>query len=154
MGKRHVHVVVVRKPVSVALLVLTSAAVAALLYFLSGKAYAGQADPLREMLTHSLSLPRDQFLAFLMPVLANILIFVPWGFLAFVVLDRPPRSRTRVYLATVVAALVFACALQLWQHFLPTIVLTLSDSLANGFGALSGAALGHLRKGVKVRFDL
>lgn len=153
MGKRHVQVVQVSKRASLTMLVLTSVAMAGLLFFLSGRAYAAPADPLREMITHSQSLPRDRFLAFLMPVLANVFVFVPWGFLAFVVLDRPTRSRVRTYLIVFVSGLMFAAAMQVWQQFLPTLVLTLSDTAANGFGALAGAAAGHTRKGVRVRFD-
>ncbi len=153
MGKRQVRVVVVRKPATFALLVLTSAAMAALLFYLSGRAYAGQADPLREMLTRALSLPRDRFLAFLMPVLANVLMFVPWGFLAFLLFDRAGRSRVRSYGLVCALGLVFAAGMHVWQQFLPTLVLTPSDLAANALGALGGAAVGHMRKRVHVRFD-
>jgi VanZ family protein len=43
--------------------------------------------------------------------------------------------------------------MSLWQQFLPTRVTSLSDALANAAGALAGAALGHARKSVRVRFD-
>ena len=157
MGKRQVHVIVVPKPATVALLVLVSAAVAGLVWFLSGKAYAaeGSAHDLLGRLfgASGRSLSRGAFLAFLMPVIANVLLFVPWGFLAFVALDRPSRPRGRSYLLAFLGALLFAAALYVWQQFLPTRVTTPADLLANGAGALGGAALGHMRKGVKVRFD-
>lgn len=151
MGKRQVHVIPVRKPVTAALLVLTSAAMIALLLLLSGRAYAAPSEALAAILSRSLT--RDRFLAFLMPVLANILLFVPWGFLTFVVVDRPERPRKRAYLATVAAALTFAIAIHLWQETLPTRVTKRSDVIANTLGAFAGAALGHMRKGVRVRFD-
>ena len=88
-----------------------------------------------------------------MPVIANILLFVPWGFLAFVALDSPQRPRRTTYLLTIIGALVVAVALSVWQEFLPTRVTSLPDALANAAGALAGAALGHARKGVRVRFD-
>ena len=158
MGKRHVYVIAVRKPVTFALLVLTMAAMASLLYLLSGKAYAADTHPIREILAGLLGskrgpVPRDAVLAFLMPVIANILLFVPWGFLAFVALDSPSRRRSATYAITVVAALVFATAMYVWQLYLPTRVTSLADTLANGAGALAGAALGHARKGVRIRFD-
>lgn len=159
MGKRRVHVIVVPKTVTVALLVVTAAAMAAFLYFLSGKAYAAETHPIRELFSRLLGsgrgpVSRDALLAFLMPVIANILWFMPFGFLTFLALDVPSRPRKVTYAITIVAALVFAAALIVWQQVLPTRVTALPDSLANAVGALTGAALGHARKGVRVRFEV
>lgn len=159
MGKRQVHVILVRKPVTLALLVLTTVAMAGLLYLLSGKAYAAETHPIRELLARLLGsgrapVSRDALLAFAMPVAANVLLFVPWGFLAFVGLDSPARGRFATYAITLVAALVLATSLYLWQQALPTRVTSLFDAVANGVGALCGAALGHARKGVRVQFDV
>lgn len=158
MGKRQVRIVRVRTPVTLVLLLLVTAGIAALVYYLSGKAYAAETHPIREILARLLGsgrgpVSRDALLAFLMPVIANILLFVPWGFLAFVALDGPKRPRHLTYLMTVVAAVLFAVAMVLWQQTLPTRVTSLPDTFANGVGALAGAALGHARKGVHVRFD-
>ena len=159
MGKSQVRVVVVRKWMTAALLVLTMAAMAALLYALSGKAYAADTHPVRDMLARLLgsgreAVPRDALLAILMPIIANILLFVPLGFFTFLALDVPSRPRKVTYFMTVVTAIVFATALYLWQQILPTRVTALADTVANGVGALAGAALGHTRKGVRIRFDL
>ncbi len=159
MGKRQVHVIVVPKPVTYALLVVTMAAMAGLLYLLSGKAYAADTHPVREILARLLGssrgpVSRDALLAFLMPVIANMLLFVPWGFLAFVAVDSPSRARGVTYAITIVAAVVFAAAMFVWQQYLPTRVTSLADTVANGAGALAGAALGHARKGVRVRFEV
>ncbi len=159
MGKRQVHVIVVRKYVTFTLLVVTMAAMAALVYLLSGKAYAADTHPIREILARLLGssrgpVSRDALLAFLMPVIANMLLFVPWGFLAFVAVDSPSRHRFLTYSITVVAAVVFAAAMFVWQQYLPTRVTSLPDTVANGAGALAGAALGHARKGVRIRFDI
>ena len=159
MGKRHVHVVAVRKPVTFALLALTTGLMAALLYLLSGKAYAADRHPLLELAAGFLgadrpSVSRNALLAFLMPVFANVLLFVPWGFLAFVALDSPRRPRRLTYLMTIIGALVVAGSMYAWQQVLPTRVTSLPDVLANGAGALAGAALGHARKGVRVRFEI
>ncbi len=157
MGRRQVHVIRVRTPVTLALLVLTTVAIASLIYFLSGKAYAAETHPIREILARLLGsgsgpVSRDAVLAFLMPVIANILLFVPWGFLMFLTLDGR-TSRRWAYAATIIGAVVFAAALLVWQQTLPTRVTSWPDMLANGLGALAGAALGHTRKGVHVRFD-
>ena len=158
MGKRQVHIVPVRKPVTIVLLLLTTAAMALLVWLLSGKAYAADAHPFRELLARLLSserpLSRHAALAFLMPVIANVLLFVPWGFFAFLALDAPSRSRKWTYAITFFAALLFAAMIYLWQQSLPTRVTSLNDTLSNAFGALAGAALGHARKGVKVRFAI
>lgn len=158
MGKRHVTVIPVRKPATFALLAIVTAAMASLLYVLSGRAYAGERNPLLELTARVLGgggapVSRDAVLAFLMPVSANILLFVPWGFLAFVGLDRPQRRRGLTYLLTIIGALAVAVAMSVWQEFLPTRVTSLPDALANAAGALAGAALGHARKSVRVRFD-
>ncbi len=158
MGRRQVHVLRVRPPVTVALLVLVTVAIAALIYFLSGKAYAAETHPIREILARLLGsgrgpLSRGTVLAFLMPIIANILLFVPWGFLLFLVLDGRTPSRRWAYVATVLGAVVLAAGLLLWQQSLPTRVTSLPDMIANGLGALAGAALGHARKDVHVRFD-
>ena len=159
MGKRHVHVIPVRKPVTFALLALTTALMATLLYLLSGRAYAADRHPLLEMTAGFFGadrapVSRDALLAFLMPVIANILLFVPWGFLAFVALDSPRRPRRLTYLMSIVGALAVAGCMYVWQQYLPTRVTSLPDVLANGAGALAGAALGHARKGVRVRFEI
>lgn len=159
MGRRQVHVIRVRAPVTFALLALTTAAIAALIYFLSGKAYAAETHPMREILARLLGsgrgpVSRDALLAFLMPVLANVMLFVPWGFLAFLALDGRMRSRRVAYAMTVIGAVVFSAAMVLWQQTLPTRVTSLPDTIANGLGALAGAALGHARKGVHVHFEV
>jgi VanZ family protein len=157
MGKRHVHVIVVRKGVTYALLGLTTSAMAALLFFLSGKAYVADRHPVRDLLTRLLgrqALSPDAVLALLTPAFANMLLFVPWGFLAFVAVDTPSRPRVRSYAVTFAAAIVVALLLYLWQQYLPTRVTALPDTISNALGALAGAALGHARKTVRVRFDI
>jgi glycopeptide antibiotics resistance protein len=155
MGKSDVQVIVVRKWVTFVLVLLATAAIAFLIYSLSGRAYAGQ-NPGRELLIRIFSSPRPisrgALLALSMPILANILLFVPWGFLIFLLLDSPRRRRSNTYLTTFVAGILFAAALQIWQGTMPAPVTNLSDAAANALGALAGGALGHLRKEVRVRF--
>lgn len=159
MGKRQVHVIPVRKPVTFALLALATGLMIGLLYALSGRAYAAGSSPLWELAArmfgaHREPVSRGALLAFLMPVIANALLFMPWGFLAFVALDSPRRARRMSYLLTVIGALVVAGCMLVWQEFLPTRVTVPADAIANGAGALAGAALGHARKGMRIRFDL
>lgn len=160
MGKSQVHVIRVRKSATVTLLFVTSLAMIALLYLLSGKAYAAETHPFVELVARLLGsssrgpVSRNELLAFLMPVIANALLFMPFGFLTFLALDRPERPRKISYGATVLAAICFAVAMFVWQQFLPTRVTALLDIVSNAAGAFAGAALGHTRKAVRVRFEM
>ncbi len=159
MGKPQVHVIRVPKWATVSLLVLTCASMLTLVYLLSGKAYAAETHPFREIIARLLGsssrgpVSRDELLAFLMPVIANILLFVPFGFFWFLAIDIPERSGSVKYGETVLAAVIFAAAMFIWQNFLPTRVTAPLDIISNALGALGGAAIGHARKTIHVRFQ-
>ncbi len=157
MGKREVRVIVVPKWATIALLVVVSAAMTTFILYLSGKAYTNGREPLRDLLLRLMqrggAIPRHAIVASIMPSIANILFFLPWGFLMFLAVDTPSRSRGKSYLITVIIGALFAIALEVWQSFLPTRVIGLPDTIANAFGALTGAMAGHLRKRVRVQFD-
>lgn len=155
MGKREVRVIVVRKRVTVALLILVSAAMLSLIGLLSGRAYSSEwRGPAEEVVTllQFRSLAGANLLAAVMPLFADVIAFVPWGFLAFVALDVKGRPRFRSYLLTCAAAVAFALALVLWQYLLPTRVTTFGDTIFNLAGALLGAFLAHLRRTVRIQF--
>lgn len=158
MGKRQVRIVVIRKRVTLALLIVVSALIAALIYALSGKAYATEQEPIIRLAlaaVHRQNAPnRAAVLSDLMPVIANVLLFVPWGFLAFLLFDSAARPRTAAYVATIVSGAIFALLLFVWQEFLPTRVTGAFDSLVNVAGAFCGALAGHLRKRVRIQFDI
>ncbi|HYM63037.1 MAG TPA: VanZ family protein [Thermoanaerobaculia bacterium] len=152
-----IKIILIRRPVTIALLVLTTLAMAALLWALSGRAYAKDPPILNEILALAGDRPEGrsqsvEIILLLTPPAADILFFVPWGFLAFMALDRPHRPRFRTVAATALGGLVFALTLSLWQYALPTLVIDLRDVFWNTIGALCGAGLGWLRKGVRVRF--
>jgi VanZ family protein len=156
MGKREVRVIRVPKWASAVLLVLVSAAMLAMLFYLSGKAYANGREPLRNLALRVMQrgpVTRNAVLASIMPAIANMLFFLPWGFLLFLTIDAPPRNRVRSYLITIIAGTLFAIGMQVWQTWLPTRVLAPPDTLAQGVGAFAGAIAGHLRKRVRVQFD-
>jgi VanZ family protein len=156
MGVSQVRTIRVSKRVSSLLLILVSIGIAALIWSLSGRAYAKHG--IGELVARLMEQPKppsnDRLIAALMPVLADVLLFVPWGFLMFVVVDRPSRRRSISYAITFVTGLLFALVLSAWQLTLPTRVTTYADAVTNAFGALAGAACGHVRKGLRVRFDL
>ena len=155
MGRRELRVIVVRKWMTVILLIVVSAAMSAMLFYLSGKAVSTGREPLRDLLLRLMqrsgSVSRNAVLASVMPSIAGMLFFVPWGFLMFLALDIPGR-RGRAYFFTIITGALFAIALQVWQSYLPTRVLALPDALANTSGAFLGAILGHVRKRVRVQF--
>jgi glycopeptide antibiotics resistance protein len=153
MGKREVRVVVVPKRVTAALLILISAAMLALVLALTGRAYASDPLSLRELVSRALEGSRHAFVASVMPLVANAILFVPWGFFAFLVFDRAERRRSTTYAITIIGGVVFAAAITLWQSFLPTPLTNISDSVANAAGTIAGASLAHLRKRVHFRFD-
>src|SRR5260370_7513940 len=136
MGKAQVRIIVVRKWATGALLVIASTALLGLALFLSGKAYSNDRPPMDLIAT---AIDRWQqgperftrLLATLMPAIANAALFVPWGFLAFLLFDRPERPRMRTYLLTCGAALLFALGADAWQTLLPTRVPTCFDSVCN-----------------------
>jgi glycopeptide antibiotics resistance protein len=138
MGKRDVRVVVVRKPVTIVLLVITSIAMVALVYILSGRAIARvERSPVDVVAL----------------VAANVILFVPWGFLMFMALS-PKQPRAATYAMTVVAGALFALGVNAWQASLPTPVTTFGDVIWNVIGTFLGAAGAHLRKQVRVRFQV
>lgn len=157
MGKGEVRTIVVPKWATTILLIAVSAAMAAFIVYLSGKAYTNGREPLRDLLLRLMQrhgeIPRSTILASIMPSIANILFFMPWGFLMFLAIDMPASGRGRSYLITVIAGALFAVTIDVWQTFLPTRVIDLPDTIANAVGAFAGAIAGHLRKRVRVQFD-
>ena len=158
MGKAQLRIIRVSPWVTFALFVLVTAALLGLTLFLSGKAYSNERPPV-ELLQTALARweqgPNSftRLVATLLPAIANALLFVPWGFLAFLLLDRPRRPRMRTYLFTVGLALLFILGVDAWQTWLPTRVTTWFDAVWNIAGALAGATAGHLRKSLRVRFE-
>jgi glycopeptide antibiotics resistance protein len=82
---------------------------------------------------------------------ANILLFVPWGFLLFLALYTIERPTMQTYVLTVLLGLTFTCAIEAWQYFLPSRVADVNDVIWNTLGTFAGAILGHLR--ARVRFE-
>lgn len=159
MGSSGVRNVVIPKWMTLVLLVTTTAAMAASVYALSGRAYATGKHPLGNLVVRAVeqrgpSPSGDVLLAASMPFALQASLFLPWGFLFFAYLDRPAIPRSRSYLVTLLASLALALLFVAWQEFLPTRVMTAFDAMANGVGALAGASLAHLRRGVRVRFEV
>jgi glycopeptide antibiotics resistance protein len=159
MGKPEVRVIAVRKWVTLLLLVLVSASMVGLISALSGRAYArrgpppfGEVKSIAERIGSGGSSVSD-IVVLTMPIALNALLFVPWGFLMFVWIDRPGRSPGVSYALTFGVGTAFALTLAMWQGMLPSGVVNVSDAAWNGVGALAGATLGQIRKRVRVAFQ-
>jgi glycopeptide antibiotics resistance protein len=158
VGKRTIRTILVPRWVTIALLVLLSAGMAALIAMLSGRAYVRQQLTMPEVvsLIHRYdkgALSNDALLATAAPGIADILFFMPWGALAFLAFDGGDTHRLRTYLLTLVVGVTFALGLVAWQSALPTRVTSWEDAGWNTLGCLAGAVIGHLRKRLRIRFD-
>lgn len=160
MGRREVHVVRVPKGVTVVLLLLVSAAMVTFYVVFGGRTYVRPQGSTEDLLLKVMhreeagTLTFNTAVAFLWPVAANILLYVPWGFLAYIALDTPRRSRLRTFVATLAGGVVLAAAVEIWQMSLPSPIATVSDSIANIVGVAAGALAGQLRKQVRFRFEV
>lgn len=148
-----------KRHTTVLLLVLTTAAIIALTIWASGKAYTKvDPEPFRELrlLQQKLSegpVRTETIVALTMPIILNLLLFVPWGFFMFLTLDHPGRATLQSYLLTVLLAMAFSSLVEAWQYFLPTRVTDVNDIIWNGAGALVGGAYGHARKRIRLAFE-
>src|ERR1043166_6055320 len=127
MGKREVRVVVVRKPVTIALLIAVSFAMVALVYGLSGHAFVRTERSIVDITALDA---------------ANTILFVPWGFLAFIAFS-PKRPRAITYAITIVAGALFALAVAAWQATQPAPVTIYRDTIWNLNGTLPCATARH-----------
>ncbi len=157
MGKKEIHVIHLPRWVSIALLIAVSAAMALAIDALSGHAYWRQPS-LAEILSmvrrhNDQPLSNSAILATITPALADFLFFVPWGALAFLSFYRENWSAAALYGVTIGVGVAFALALVGWQELLPTRVTAWQDVVWNAAGCAGGAALGHVRKRVRIRFE-
>jgi glycopeptide antibiotics resistance protein len=151
--------VVIRKPVTILLLLVTSVAIVALTVWMAGKSYENF-DPIpfddlrhlarriesRPIATHVLSL-------IIVPMIANVLLFVPWGFFAFITLYTLERPTLQTYVLTILIGFSFTLSIEAWQYFLPSRVADINDVIWNTSGTILGALLGHARLRVRFEFE-
>ena len=158
VGKPTIRTILVPRWATIALLVLLSLGMAALIAMLSGRAYLRQQLTIREAvsLIHRYdrgALSNDALLATAAPGIADILFFMPWGALAFLAFDGGETHRFRTYLLTLAVGVTFALGLVAWQSALPKPVTGWEDAGWSTLGCLAGAVIGHLRKRLQIRFD-
>ena len=151
--------IVIRRPATIGLLVLTTLVIIGVTVWMSGKSYANL-DPIpfddirylanrlgeRPISTHVLAV-------IVVPMIANVLLFVPWGFFTFIALYSVDRPTVQTYVLTTLLGLSFSLGVEAWQYFLPSRVADINDVIWNSLGAVLGAILGHLRLRVRFEFE-
>jgi len=159
VGKSEIKTVIVPRAVTVALLVLITATIALSVYLLSGRATMhGRRFGFGELLAlvrryDAGAAGNVVVLSDIAPAAADVLLFIPWGVVAFLAFDRGESRRASTYALTLIVGVAFALALVEWQNRLPTRVTGWYDALWNCAGCAAGAILGDLRKRVRIRFQ-
>ena len=151
--------VTIRRPITILLLLLVTATIVTVTVYTSGKSYS-KIDPVPfedlRHLSHRLAhrpVSTQIVAVIVMPIIANVLLFVPWGFLTFISFYTLERPTMQTYVLTVLGGLSFSLAIEAWQYFLPTRVADVNDVIWNTTGAVLGAILGHLRQRVRFEFE-
>ena len=154
------RLITIRRPTTIALLLIVTLAIILLTLWTSGKSYS-KVDPIPfEDLRHlakRMASPHHVsthiVAVIVVPIVANVLLFIPWGFLLFIALYTVERPTVQTYVLTFLLGLTFACAIEAWQYFLPSRVADISDIIWNSGGTLAGAILAHLRLRLRFEFD-
>lgn len=151
--------IVIKRPITIVLLLIVTAAIIAATIASTGKSYA-KVDPVPfeqiRQLAHRLehrAVSTQIFAAVIMPVVANVLLFVPWGFLMFIALYNVDRPTIQTYVLTILLGFTFTVTVEAFQYFLPSRVADVNDIIWNTSGTIVGALLGHARVRVRFEFD-
>jgi glycopeptide antibiotics resistance protein len=153
---REVHI---RKPWTILMLVVVTGAIIAITVWMSGKSYSNldpiPFDDIRYLIRRLAVRPiSTHILAVLVvPMIANVLLFVPWGFLTFIALYTVDRPTLQTYVLTILLGFSFSLGIEGWQYFLPSRVADINDVIWNTTGVVLGAFLGHARLRVRFEFD-
>src|SRR5688500_10927783 len=125
--------VAVKRPITILLLIAVTLGIAGVTIWTSGKSYS-KVDPrpfddLQRIADRFGTRPMStQVLALLVvPIIGNILLFVPWGFLMFISLYTIDRPTLQTYLLTFLLGLTFTLAIEAVQYFLPSRVVDVND---------------------------
>jgi glycopeptide antibiotics resistance protein len=149
----------IRKPLTILMLVVVTAAIIWITVWMSGKSYSNL-DPIpfddirylvrrlavRPISTHILAV-------LIVPMIANVLLFLPWGFLMFIALYTVDRPTLQTYVLTILLGFSLTLGIEGWQYFLPSRVADINDVIWNTTGVVLGALLGHARLRVRFEFD-
>ena len=152
--------ITIKRPLTIALLLIVTVSIIAITLWMSGKSYSNLAPlPFEDIkhLARRLESPSRHVSMYVVavtvvPIIANILLFIPFGFLLFIALYTVERPTLQTYVLTLLIGFTFTCGIEAWQYFLPSRVADINDIIWNTTGALAGAILGHLRERVRFEF--
>ncbi len=148
---------VVHRAITVLLLLVITFAITSITIWSSGRSYTKVEplpfDELRHLAERVSHKPvSTQILAvIIVPIIGNVLLFVPWGFLMFIALYSVERPTVQTYILTILLGFTFTISIEAWQYFLPSRVADINDVIWNTAGTVIGAILGHMR--LRVRFE-
>ena len=151
--------VLVKKPLTVLLWMATTLAIITITLWMAGRSYENfepiPFDDLRYLAKRLAERPiSTHILAVLVvPMIANVLLFVPWGFLAFITFYNVERPTLQTYILTILLGFSFTLGIEAWQYFLPSRVADINDVIWNTSGTILGALLGHARLRVRFEFE-
>ena len=150
--------ITIKRPVTIVLLLAVTVLIVLTTVWMSGKSYS-KVDPLPfedlRHISHRIAhhpISTHILAVIIVPIIANVLLFVPWGFLLFIALYTIDRPTMQTYVLTVLLGFTFTCVIEGWQYFLPDRVADINDIIWNTTGAFLGAILGHLRERVRFEF--
>lgn len=149
--------VLIPKPWTVFLLLIATVSIVAITVWMAGKSYENfepiPFDDVRNLARRISARPiSTQILAVMVvPIVANVMLFVPWGFLTFITLYTVDRPTLQTYVLTILLGFSFSLGIEAWQYFLPSRVADINDVIWNTFGTVLGAFAGHAR--LRVRFE-
>jgi glycopeptide antibiotics resistance protein len=149
--------VIIKRPFTILLLIVVTLSIIAITVWMAGKSYENfdpiPFDDVRYLAKRLAARPiSTHILAVLVvPMIANVLLFVPWGFLTFISLYTVDRPTLQTYVLTILLGFSFSLGIEGWQYFLPSRVADINDVIWNTTGVVLGAFLGHLR--LRVRFE-
>ena len=149
----------IRKPLTILMLVIVTGAIIAITVWMSGRSYSNldpiPFDDIRYLIRRLAVRPiSTHILAVLVvPMIANVLLFAPWGFLTFIALYTVDRPTLQTYVLTILLGFSLSLGIEGWQYFLPSRVADINDVIWNTTGVVLGAFLGHARLRVRFEFD-
>jgi glycopeptide antibiotics resistance protein len=138
---------------------IVTAAIVAITVWMAGKSYSNldpiPFDDIRYLVRRLAARPISTHIlaVLIVPMIANVLLFVPWGFLTFLTLYTLERPTLQTYVLTILLGFSFSLGIEGWQYFLPSRVADINDVIWNTTGVILGALLGHARLRIRLEFD-
>jgi glycopeptide antibiotics resistance protein len=149
--------ITIKRPLTVVLLLVSTLCIGAVTVWTSGKSYSKvhpiPFEDVRQLAERDRPVSANILAVIVVPIIVNVLMFMPWGFFMFISLYSVNRPTAQTYLLTVLLGLSLTLAIEAYQYFLPSRVADINDVIWNSCGAFVGALLGHGRLRVRFEFD-